>query len=66
MQRRQELADNAVVDLVVAPLGGFVRMMLEDYVYKRFAAAGNRIGHWGRARFLRVAVKPGVNRDLLW
>lgn len=49
----------AAVDLVVTPVGGFVWMMLEDFIDQRY------ITHWEqgpsrrKALFYRVALNPG-------
>jgi hypothetical protein len=48
----------AVVDLVVTPIGGFMFMVLEDYVDKRFISRWERGTSKMKARFYRVALNP--------
>jgi len=47
----------AVVDLVVTPTGGFVLMLLEDYLDKRFISRWERVGG-KKARVYRVVLNP--------
>jgi hypothetical protein len=49
----------AVVDLVVTPVGGFLWMVLEDFLDQRYVSHWEKETSMGRARFLRVVVNPG-------
>jgi len=49
----------AAVDLVVTPTGGFVWMMLEDFVDQRYIAHWEQSASRKKALFYRVALNPG-------
>jgi hypothetical protein len=58
----------AAVDLVATPVGGFVWMVLEDYLDQRFVARWEQRTTLNKARFLRVVINPGrsIGNLLRW